>query len=336
MAEPIDVPPEAFEPKPLFPTMETAAAVVDEVRQWIKDQPTWAWRGHTHAKPDTDEAEEIRYVADFKLPAGIECPCPCCTPRHAKFGQGFIAWFPRTRCIRLMGQHCFKRLNPDSHAAAQDEYKARMKHNGLVAFLANNLGNREAFRRAIEAATPLAVHLDELQDILGDKLHRTWKVRLWDHVQTGALGLPTFDSDGKPDNGFRVYATIAGSSLIDPARKRFAPRLKTALDLLDFKIPEDIASASTEELGKCVAPFSRSEKICRETFAAMEAARQFVSLLTTATIREWAKQLGSPVRLDIRRVGDELFVGTSEDNRSRVPLRPCINREPPQLPRLVL
>jgi hypothetical protein len=336
MAEPVDVPPEAFEPKPLFPTMEAAAAVVEEVRGWVKDQPTWTWRGHTHAKPDPDEAEEIRYVADFQLAAGVKCPCPCCTPRHEKFGQGFIAWFPKTGCIRLMGQHCFKRLNPDSHAAAEDEYKARMKHNGLVVFLTNNMGNRDAFRRAIEAAMPLALHLDELQDILGEKLHRTWKVRLWDHVQTGALGLPTFDADGRPDNGFRVYATITGSSLIDPARKSFAPRLRTALDLLDFKIPEDVNAASTEELGKCVAPFSRSERICRETFAAMDAARQFVSLMTTATIRECAKQPGAPVRLDIRRTGDELFVGKSEDSRSRVPLRPCINREPPQLPRLVL
>lgn len=124
-------------------------------------------------------------------------------------------------------------------------------------------------------------------------------------------------------NTFVKLCRIAGSSSVDPARKTFAPRLKAALDLLDFKIPEDLASVSTEELGKCVAPFSRSEKICRDAFAAMEAARQFVSLLTTATIREWAKPPGSPVRFDVRRTGDELFVGRSEDNRSRVPLPPA-------------
>jgi hypothetical protein len=62
LQDPIDVPAEAFAPKPIFPDFPSPE-IVAEVREWVKTQPPWAWRGHTHVKPDENEALEIRYVA---------------------------------------------------------------------------------------------------------------------------------------------------------------------------------------------------------------------------------------------------------------------------------
>ena len=166
MPDPIDVPPEAFAPKPIFPDFPSPE-IVAEVLEWVKTQPPWAWRGHTHSKPDNDEAQEIRYVADFQLPKGIESPCPCCTPRHAKFGKGFIAWFSRSACIRLMGQDCFKTLNPEGHQFAVDELDERQQRTATIAYLTAKIEKRFEAVEAIERALPIAEHIDTLQDILG-------------------------------------------------------------------------------------------------------------------------------------------------------------------------
>ena len=330
MSDPIDVPPEAFTPKPIFPEFPSAK-IVAEVREWVKAEPPWAWRGHTHARPDADEAQEIRYVADFQLPKGIESPCPCCTPRHPKFGKGFIAWFSRSSCIRLMGQDCFKTLNPEGHQFAVDEFAQRRERAAQIAFLIANLPNRGVISAAIETMLPMAKHLDELQDIFGEKLRRTWGIDLWQHVREGRLRVAN-------DSGtFDDYGGIEGQSLVDPKRKDFAPSLATALrGLAGITISDDLIDADDDQLKKAARAFGRNVNLARETFSAMTDAKRFVSVLNTATIRNWALQPNAPVRLDIRRENDAVFVGPSADNRTRVPLHSRIDSALPDLPHVVV
>src|SRR5260370_5437622 len=39
-------------------------------RAWVKKNPAYLWRGHTHSTPDKEEAGQIRYINDFVLPKG--------------------------------------------------------------------------------------------------------------------------------------------------------------------------------------------------------------------------------------------------------------------------
>ena len=330
LSDPIDVPPEAFAPKPIFPDFPSKE-IVEEVRTWVKTEAPWAWRGHTHAPPETDQSKEIRYVADFQLPKGIESPCPCCTPRHPKFGKGFIAWFSRSSCIRLMGQDCFKKLNPEGHQFAVDEFAQRKERAAQLAFLVANLPNRAAIAEAIAATMPIAEHLDELKDRLGDRLRRSWGIDLWQHFRDGgrlrvANDVGTFDD----------YGAVEGYSLVDPGRKDFSPTLSTALRGLEsIDLPDDVSSADDEQLKKASRAFGRSVNLARETINAMTDAKKFVSVLNTATIRTWALLPNAPVRLDVRRENDEVYIGPSEHNRTRIPLDSRIDNALPVLPDVV-
>lgn len=86
LSEQIDIPATAFEPKPLFPDRPGPASA-KKIRDWIKMEAPWLWRGHTHSRPDKAEAEKIRYIAEFELPNKAEAPCPNCRPKSGKFSK---------------------------------------------------------------------------------------------------------------------------------------------------------------------------------------------------------------------------------------------------------
>jgi hypothetical protein len=220
LPDPIDIPAEAFLAKPLFPDFP-GAEIVAEVREWLKGNPPWAWRGHTRAEPSADEALEIRYVADFPLPKGTESPCPCCTPRHPKFGIGFITWFPRSACIRLMGRDCFRTLNPEGHDFAVQELDERQRREATIAYI----GKRFAAIEALERSLPLGQQVDALQELFGESLRRAIGVDLWQYVRHG--GQLKLEQETPRGPIFVPYAIVEGHALIDPARKRIEPSINT-------------------------------------------------------------------------------------------------------------
>jgi hypothetical protein len=327
---PIDVPPEAFAAKPIFPDFPSSA-IVAEVREWVKTQPPWAWRGHTHAKPDEDEAQEIRYVADFQLPKGVESPCPCCTPRHTKFGKGFIAWFSRTGCVRLMGQDCFKTLNPEGHQFAVDEFDERQKRAATVAYLTANIEKRFDAIEAVERALPIAEHIDALQDILGEDLRRTIGVDLWQQVRDGGQ---LKVADGPV---FSTYATVEGAALVDPGRKKIAPSLRTALRTLQsIDLPLGIVNSNDQQRELAAKSFSRGMKLAAEALATIGECKAFLSVLTLATLRNWGAQETATASLYVRRQGLDVSIGKSEGSVRRITLEDCIDWPVPRLPEISL
>jgi hypothetical protein len=341
VSDQIDIPPEAFEPKPIFPD-RPGKEIVKEIREWIKTEAPWMWRGHTHARPDKIEAEQIRYIAEFELPNKTEAPCPICRPMSGKFNKGFIAWFPVTGCVRLMGQDCFRKLNPEADAFAKDELDDLKKRQQDLDYVIANLPNRGKAISAIESARPVAKRLDELQDQLGDKLIKTYGIDLWRHVrEDGRLRLfgrtEGFDEMDAGSTSFDLYGTAVGTTLIDPSRKDFAPGLSSALSKLEsISLPKDIYSATDDELRKAARDYGRGLNIAREIIEAMEDARSFVSVQNTATLRNWAQNPGAPERFYIRRDGNSLTVGRSNEDARPIPIDPVIDRPLPELPSFVL
>lgn len=329
MAERIDIPLHCFDSKPLF-EKAPERDVVDEVRDWVKKNPAYLWRGHTHSKPSAEEAGQIRYINDFVLPKGVEAPCPCCTPYHEKFGKGYIAWFPLSGNVRLMGQDCFRTLNPEGHDFAVSELDERIKRESEQHFLLSNLGNIPAIIGCIRSAEPIAEYLDDLRDILGSRLQERSGVNLWSLVRSGTLNLIVETEKGAVPS---YYGAVSGVTLLDPARRRYARALasaKAAIGAID--LPFDPIRASDADRKAAAKLMARGTKLVHETFSAMATARLFVSVLNTATLRNWAAQDNAPARLYIRREGLQLLVGPAEKEVQVIPLNPVIDHQIPRLP----
>jgi hypothetical protein len=325
------IPPAALVPKPLFPDLP-AWRIVEDVRAWVRDgNPTFTWHGHTHTMPD--EGEAVEYIGDFKLPKGVEAPCPCCTPETPKFNMGLVAWFPMTKLVRLMGRHCFRRLNPEGHETAYRNLRDRQKSRATLDYLLNNLPKRTQAQAAIERALPIAQHLDDLQDILGHKLQSVLRINLWQSLRDGLK-----IASGTADKRFLTdYARVDGLRLIDPARKKIRASLETAArGLADLEIPTDLASASEAERAALARRFRRALVIARDALHEIDECSRFLSVQNTATIRMWGALPEATARLYIRRDGRTLMIGETEEEARSVTLDAVIDSPTPQLPEISL
>ena len=148
--------------------------------------------------------------------------------------------------------------------------------------------------RSAKLALGLAEHLDDLRDQLGERVRQKLGIDLWQAVRDGGqLKLVTETARGTFNT---TYATVSGYRLIDPSRKKLAPTLRTAIKALDSIPYFDIASASDAERAKAARLFGKGLDLLREAFEDIEELRRFVSLQTTATIRNWSLQENAPTR----------------------------------------
>lgn len=327
MTEFVDIPETAREPKPIFSELPDFS-LVREVRDWIQTNPTYTWRGHTHTAPG--KTEPVEFVGMFELPKGTEAPCPCCTPNHTKFRLGLIGWFPQDRLVRLMGRHCFRRLNPQGYELAVSRLEERQGRSSDIAYLTANLHKKADANRAAEMLLDLAEHLDALQLQLGERVRQKLGIDLWQAVRDGGqLKLVTETARGAFNT---IYATVSGYRLVDPARKPIAPTLQTAIKTLNSIGQLDAVSATDAERTRAARLFGRGLALMRESFADVDELRRFVSVETTATIRNWSTEDNAPARIFMRRDGLSLFIGRSAEQYGEIKLRPVIDQPIPQLP----
>lgn len=328
----IEIPLRALEPKPLFPDFASAQAVRREALDWIvSGQPVYEWPGHTHTCPTLAETQDIEFIADFTL--SKKAPCPCCTPYHGKFKHGFIAWFPQTQLIRIMGTDCFKRMNPEGYRAALDRQSVRKGQEAVLDVLTKNLPRLETAKRRLQDILPLAEHLDDLQKTLGVDLNNKRRVDLWGAVRNeGQLQVTTRESVEHSKAMLTTYASIEGYRLIDPRREKIANRVRSALAEFDkVSLPANIDAASFAERTVAYRTLQKGKRAAESAIKDIEDCRKFVSPATVATIRTWGARPDAvmPVymRLDERR----LFVGWSEDSARPIILSPVLDRATPVL-----
>jgi hypothetical protein len=330
LAEFIDVPDSAREPKPLFPDLP-GFALVREVREWVSTNPTYMWRGHTHTMPG--KTEPVEFVGMFEMPRGVEAPCPCCTPNHTKFRFGVVGWFPETGFIRLMGTHCFRRLNPEGFELAVRRLEERQGRASTIAFLLANLHKKGDAKRAAWLALPLAEHLDDLQYQLGERVRQMLGIDLWQAVRDGGQ-LKLAAGTGRSAVNTN-YATVSGYRLVDPARKKLTPRLEAALKAFDAIPHFDIPTANDAERSNAARLFGKGLNLLREALEDIDELRRFVSVQSTATIRNWSLQDNAPAQIYMRREGQSVFIGETEDQAREIRLKPVVDAPIPSLPVIV-
>jgi hypothetical protein len=327
LSEFVEIPASAREPKPLFAELPEFQ-LVREVRDWVLNNPPYLWRGHTHTTPS--KTEPVEFVGAFEMPQGIETPCPCCTPNHTKFRLGIIGWFPDTKFVRLMGRHCFKRLNPEGYRLAVERLQERQGTASTIAYLTANLHKKTQAKKAAESAIDIAQHLDDLQYQLGERVRLKLGIDLWQAVRDGGqLKLVTETARGAFNTH---YATVSGYRLVDPARKQLVPSINTAISALDAIPYFDIASGSDADRAKAARFFGKGLGLLREVFADMDDLKQFVSVPTTATIRNWSAQETAPAKIYMRREGLSIFIGDSKEGAQEIKLKPILDLPLPSLP----
>lgn len=233
-----------------------------------------------------------------------------------------------------MGRDCFRKLNPDSHNAAVSELRERMNREAAIAYLSKNVDMRFDALRAIEGALPIAEHLDDLQDIFGEKLKRTIGIDLWQHVRDGQLKIVTQTRQGPV---FAGYASIAGISLVDPARKKIAPSLRTAARALEkIDLPMGIVNTNDEQRAVAARHLTRGFSVGKSAFDAINDAKAFISVTTIATLRNWGNRADAPMSLYVSRDGLEIQIGKTHQSVRRITLDNCVDTPVPKFPELTL
>lgn len=328
----IEIPTKALEPKPLFPDLASAQAVRREALDWIiSGQPVYEWPGHTHTCPTLAETHDIEFVADFTL--ANKAPCPCCTPYHGKFKHGFIAWFPQTQLIRIMGTDCFKRMNPEGYRAALDRQNVRKGQEAVLDVLANNLPRLDAAKRRLRDILPLAEHLDELQKTLGVDLNNKRRVDLWGAVRNeGQLQISIRESVEHDKSMLGTYGRVDGYRLIDPKREKIASRIRNAFSEFEkISLPANIKDANFAERSLAYKALQKGRRFAESALKDLDDCRKFLSPTTVATIRAWGARPDATAPVYMKLEGRQLLVGWSEDSARPVALSPHLDKATPVL-----
>lgn len=328
----IEIPPEAFEPKPHFPDFASAQAVSREALDWIKSGlPVYEWPGHTHTCPTLAETADIEFIADFTL--AKKAPCPCCTPYHGKFKHGFLAWFPQTHLIRIMGTDCFKRMNPEGYRAALDRQHVRKGQEAVLDVLSRNMPRLADAKRKLQDILPLAEHLDGLQKALGVDLNNKRRIDLWGAVRNeGQLQIKIRESVEHDKAMLGTYARIDGYRLLDPRREKIALRIKNALAEFDkISLPVIIKDANFAERAIAYKTLQKAKRLAESALKDLDECRRFLSPATVSTIRTWGARADATAPVYMKLEGRQLLVGWSEASARPVSLSPDFDKATPIL-----
>jgi hypothetical protein len=111
--------------------------------------------------------------------------------------------------------------------------------------------------------------------------------------------------------------------------------LQTAIKAFDSIPHFDIPSADGAQRSNAARLFSKGLVLLTETFEDIDELRRFVSVQSTATIRNWSLQDNAPARVYMRREGQSIFIGETKDQAREMRLKLAIDAPIPSLPIIV-
>jgi hypothetical protein len=187
--------------------------------------------------------------------------------------------------------------------------------------LSQNIPLVQATIKQLEGLLDQAAHLDELQVALCKRLDERRKIDLWRLLRDGGQ-LKLVESYTEVVNGriqqretFTTYSHALGYRLIDPKRKKIAPRLRAAIDHLRA-IPASAGFDSLEwnEKAKAHGSLILGKKLAASAIEDMKDCRRFVGVQTVNTIKAWGKLPNAATRIHMRLEGLNLYIGYTEQD----------------------
>lgn len=328
LADEVEIPPEATEPKAAFWTEPDAIEAAADAREFIRSGGApYLWRWHTHTRPPRGATPPV-YVGEFEMPGASKAkgnlsPCPVCSPNHRKFGKGRIAWFPDEGVLRLIGEDCFATLDPEGHLLADAEYRRKLERDNEIAYLTRHSENFDQSFRIIEDADEMAADLKVLH---GD-FHRALaenEIDIWNRIKSGDLMVEiehdefVFNSDGSQTtkkSASRIrHAKIEGAVFF---RRSFPDiQVMTKKALQHFKaIRKHMANSnfsewSDEERAHIHDQLQQGMRLGEEAIKLLREQRDGFQVTTLNTITAWSKRKEANMpQLHLRRVGRLIEIG---------------------------
>lgn len=330
MPSELEIPASAFEIKAWYHE-RPEPALVKSLLEYIHQSGTpHLWSGHTHTKPTA--GSNVTFLGKYALPKShrrhtLWAPCPCCSLRKPKyFRQGLIAWFPDEGLIRCVGDKCYKRLDPKGYELAMEQLNTEIRQQRSAEFLLSRAPRIPEFLSVIRANLPALAGIDEMVATLQHTLVERLDIDLWPHVRTGMLRAPIFswaevEEDGEIARkmfvvGERDFALLAGYTALKRQRG-FHGQLNDARRVFetlysDGELLEHVGTMSEVDKHQAMKFFSNSHRHARKVIARAEAARQFFSKVSVATVNSWANLPHSPIALHLAVDEDGFHVGRSE------------------------
>jgi hypothetical protein len=320
------------EVKAVFPSEESARAVVPEALEHIKrtGRPD-TFRLHTHSPPPRDA--QVIYLKEFDLlPKYTKlkhfAPCPVCSPDHRKYGEGgIIAYFPAERVIRIIGPDCFATYNAEGHEEAYRQMRRRQQVEDDNQYLLDRYHFVPELIDVIDDAIPAAVAFDRFRRQLKDALKETAGLDMWDHVRDeGALRLETTRTehfrraDGSEGSrevaAHTVYGNLATYTFFAPRHTNFSRRLEALSDGLSavYDAGHDVQLFDDDKKMRVASLLRRSFTAAHALFSELDAQRRFIDNSDIPTINGWARSKGSPIRLVILKRLGGFHVGRDTHN----------------------
>ena len=317
--------------KDWFATREQADAALVAIKAHIDATgETHTVFCHTHTRPPK-ESEPV-YIGEFSLPKKFKkakrwSPCPVCLDEFPKFGQGKIAWFPAERVIRLIGDDCFRKLNPEAHEKAQKAFDIEQETKHNTDFLLANHANISEVIATLRRAVGVAKAVETFHE----QLHRKLKIsnlNLWPYVaREGQLSVLVKEKEFRRERDGEMYEhevdvsrvmfRLPGYQMLDPVLGSPSTSLENALRQIQAhdhgrEWPELIAKMDFKEKAGVAKVLSRCVANAIEKIAELEAVRRFVERVSINTLRNWGLHEGCPIARYYSHEGSRFLFGRSD------------------------
>ena len=340
---PVEIPDVAREVKANYPARPNDQ-LVREIKKFIADTGTpHLWPGHTHTRPP--QGAVIVYCGEFDLPKSHAgpmrranwAPCPCCHPETAWYWQdGKIAWFPEQCVIRNIGRDCFKNINAEGHAEAEETFRREERDRRNREFLLANLGVVPHAVRVIERAIPTIRDVDDARRVLSTRLAGIIGFNIWNDIRAdGMLKLHSQRTeyfvrpDGKEASRvvpvLEPYGALAGHTMLNPSAAPLAPRLEkelAKLRLVDFgeNFNARLETMDDNQRHRAANSLAKPIAAAKDIFAETDDCRRFISPESIATVNGWGRHEQSPANIYLKLEQGALLIGRTEIKTQSMPL----------------
>jgi hypothetical protein len=242
-----------------------------------------------------------------------------------------IAWFPEEGVIRLIGHHCFAKLNREGHKEALADLKKRKERRKNIMFVLSNLHILDQALAAIDHNSEVSAILDGFRSQLTLKLRAFSHFRLGDALREGKLLAREVTEKivvGKDRKEItklvhtdRVYAIIRGYEILQPTRTPITEKLKAArIKLAGINPHAKMEFLDDPHLRKIAKDFSRGLIEARDATEEIEILRRFVAPETISTLRNWGMYPGGILSLHVERQEESFYIGPTKQQQIRLHL----------------
>jgi len=264
-----------------------------------------------------------------------------------------VAWFPDEGVIRFLGPDCFKALNAEAHDESVSRMRAEEKRRADLSYLLKHYDKVAITIAGLKEALPVAVALDTARMAVLNRL-RLIKMNLWPHIRQGGKLMVsrretevTISRSGEHGSREievdRPYATLSGFEFFDPDAKLVARQLRAAIhaleavDYVGSDVQTRFNALGEADRSMITKLMSRGLNGAQTALSKLADIRRGASIESTATLRNWSRELGSPLPgLYIRRDGNNLNIGKSEYFVVRIDLGAALDSTLPLLPNLIV